>query len=59
MLRNGKIITEEVSIVKRKLALTKICQDLFIDHKEYMRLASDQEFSKFTKKRSYWKATEE
>ena len=49
MLRNGKIITEEVSILRRKFALTKIRVDLFIDYKEYMRLRSDQEFSKFTK----------
>ena len=49
MLRNGKIITEEVSILRRKFALTKIRVDLFIDHEEYIRLTSDQEFSKFTK----------
>ena len=46
LLRNCKIITEEVSILGRKFALTK---DLLINHKEYMRLTSDQEFSKFTK----------
>ena len=49
MLRNGKTITEEVSILRRKFALTKIRVDLFIDHEEYIRLTSDQEFSKFTK----------
>ena len=49
MLRNGKNTTEEVSILRRKLARTKIRVDLFLDYKEYMRLTSDQEFSKFTK----------
>ena len=49
LLGNGKIITEEVSILGRKFALTKIRKDLLINHKEYMRLARDQEFSKFTK----------
>ena len=49
MLRNGKIITEEVSILRRKFAPTKIRVDLFIDHEEYIRLTSNQEFSKFTK----------
>ena len=40
LLRNGKVITEEVSILRRKFPLTEIREDL---------LASDQEFSKFTK----------
>ena len=57
LLRRGKIITEE-SKQKKKL-LTKIRKDLLIDHKEYMRLTSDQEFSKFTKRKkllkSYWR----
>ena len=49
LLGNEKIITGEVSILGRKFALTKIREDLLINHKEYMRLTSDQEFSKFTK----------
>ena len=40
LVRNGKVITEEVPILRRKFALTEIRKDL---------LASDQEFSKFTK----------
>ena len=40
MLRNGKVITEEVSILRKKVPLTEIRKGL---------LASDQEFSKFTK----------
>ena len=40
LLRNGKVTTEEVSILRRKFPLTEIHKDL---------LASDQEFSKFTK----------
>ena len=34
LLRNEKIITEEVSILGRKFALTKIREDLLINHKE-------------------------
>ena len=49
MLRNGKIIAEEISILARKFALTKICKDLLINQKVYMRITSDQEYSKFAK----------
>ena len=46
---NGKVITEEISILGKKFTLKKIRKDLLINHKQQMRLASDQVFSKFTK----------
>ena len=36
-------------VIRRKFVLTKICKDLLIDYKEYVRLTSGQVFSKFNK----------
>ena len=58
LLRRGKLLLKKNQYKKKNL-LTKIRKDLLIDHKEYMRLTSDQEFSKFTKRKkllkSYWR----
>ena len=44
-IKDGKIITQEVSISGRKFPLEDIRKNLLIHHTKYMRLTTDEEFS--------------
>ena len=44
-IKNGNMITQEVSISGRKFPLEDIRKNLLIHHTKYMRLTTDEEFS--------------
>ena len=44
-IKDGKMITQEVSISGRKFPLEDIRKNLLIRHTKYMRLTTDEEFS--------------
>ena len=43
-IKDGKMITQEVSISGRKFPLEDIRKNLLIRHTKYMRLTTDEEF---------------
>ena len=51
VLRNNKIIVEEVEIRGRKIPMAEIRKKMLKNHREYMRLRSNAEFSEFTREK--------
>ena len=49
-VKDGKIKSEEISVSGRKFSLIQICKDLLQKHSHYMRLTTNEEFSKMEKK---------
>ena len=49
-VKDGKIKSEERSVSGRKFSLIQIRKDLLQKHSDYMRLTTDEEFSKMEKK---------
>ena len=49
-VKDGKIKSEEISVFGRKFSLIQICKDLLQKHSHYMRLTTNEEFSKMEKK---------
>ena len=49
ILRDNKIIVDEVVVHGRKIPMTEIRKKMFKDHNPYMRLRSDKDFGKLTR----------
>ena len=49
VLQNGKIYKEEVHVSGRKIDLVSIRNDMYNQHKKFMRLRSDNDYSKLSR----------
>ena len=48
VLQNGKIYKEKVHVTGRKIDLESICNDMYNQHKKFIRLRSDNDYSKLS-----------
>ena len=61
VLQNGKIYKEEINVSKRKFDLESIRNDMYNQHKKFMRLRSDNDYSKLSREdtiKQLWRLSE-